>query len=398
MTEKNRKKLRKWIFPVGIFILLFLTETIIGSVAALTYLYLDGKKGIERIEKYTVNYSMTMAEAFARVAELSYKTKNYSSLKTLFHEKIEENTIDEAFFILGDGKLIVHSNTTTEKSLMGNIANDEMSYNLEMILLPVTKKSTELFLSDYNIIDKQVPFSRQERESLHKYYYRGINSSGWLFTKGVFINGNPVGAVNFIISKERIFGSIKESIAKGKVMLTAVVLSALCVSILISIIVMFRYRTIQKRAGEFASAEVPAARRLKTAHTAALTPAQNDEVIPAAEVYYADDDLDGIPDEPFDEMIIEEEPELFTFSAVEDEPLPELPSRMSAGDDEYVTIELLGEIDEEAPAKPELALTEEGRVYIAPVINIETIRKAKRKEIRDAIPVHGRGQDVFYKS
>jgi hypothetical protein len=215
MTEKNRKKLRKWIFPIGIFILLFLTETIIGSVAALTYLYLDGKKGIERIEKYTVNYSMTMAEAFARVAELSYKTKNYSSLKTLFHEKIEENTIDEAFFILGDGKLIVHSNTTTEKNLMGNIANDEMSYNLDMILLPVTKKSTELFLSDYNIIDTQVPFSRQERESLHKYYYAGINSSGWLFTKGVFINGNPVGAVNFIISKERIFGLNKRIDSKG---------------------------------------------------------------------------------------------------------------------------------------------------------------------------------------
>ncbi len=68
---------------------------------------------------------------------------------------------------------------------------------------------------------------------------------------------------------------------------------------------------------------------------------------------------------------------------------------MATGDDEYVTIELLGEIDEETPAKPELALTEEGRVYIAPVINIDAIRKAKRKEIRDAIPVHGRGQDVF---
>ena len=60
-----------------------------------------------------------MAEAFARVAEFSYSTKKYSSLKTLFHEKIEENTIDEAFFVLSDGKIIVHSSTTAEKELMG---------------------------------------------------------------------------------------------------------------------------------------------------------------------------------------------------------------------------------------------------------------------------------------
>lgn len=391
MTEKKKKKLRKWIFPAGIFILLFLTETIIGSGAALTYLYLDGKKGIERIEKYTVNYSMTMAEAFARVAELSYKTKNYSSLKTLFHEKIEENTIDEAFFILGDGKLIVHSNTTTEKNLMGNIANDEMSYNLDMILQPVTKRSSELFLSDYNIIDKQVPFSRKEREPLQKYYYSGINSSGWLFTKGVFVNGKPVGAVNFIISKERMFGSIKESIARGRVMITAVILSAFCVSLLISVIVMFRYRTIQRRAGEFASPEAPAEKKLPAAGRAVSTPLHTDEVIPASEVYFAADDLDGIPDEPFDEMIIEEEPELFTLSSIDEEPLPELRSHVAADNEEYVTIELLGEIDEEIQAKPELDLQEGGRVYIAPVISIDAIRKAKRKEIRDAIPVHGRG-------
>jgi hypothetical protein len=391
MTEKKRKKLRKWIFPAGIFILLFLTETIIGSGAALTYLYLDGKKGIERIEKYTVNYSMTMAEAFARVAELSYKTKNYSSLKTLFHEKIEENTIDEAFFILGDGKLIVHSNTTTEKNLMGNIANDEMSYNLDMILQPVTKRSSELFLSDYNIIDKQVPFSRKEREPLQKYYYSGINSSGWLFTKGVFVNGKPVGAVNFIISKERMFGSIKESIARGRLMITAVILSAFCVSLLISVIVMFRYRTIQRRAGEFASPEAPAEIKLPAAGRAVSTPLHTDEVIPASEVYFADDDLDGIPDEPFDETIIEEEPELFTLSSIDEEPLPELRSHVAADNEEYVTIELLGEIDEEIQAKPELDLQEGGRVYIAPVISIDAIRKAKRKEIRDAIPVHGRG-------
>jgi len=391
MTEKNRKKLRKWIFPAGIFMLLFLTETIIGTGAALTYLYVDGKKGIERIEKYTVNYSMTLAEAFARVAELSYKAKNYSSLKTLFHEKIEENTIDEAFFILSDGKLIVHSNTTIEKSLMGNIANDEMSYNLDMILQPVTRRSTELFHSDYNIINKQVPFSRNEREPIQKYYYSGINSSGWLFTKGVFINGKPVGAVNFIISKERIFSSVKESIARGRIMLTAVLLSAFCVSLLISVIVMFRYRSIQRRTGDYEFPQTHAERKLSAEKKPFVPQLHGDAIIPASEVYFADDDLDGIPDEPFDERIIEEEPELFTLSSFDEETLPELTGERASENEEYVTIELLGDIDEEIPVKPELDLQEGGRVYIAPVISIDAIRKAKRKEIRDAIPVHGRG-------
>lgn len=396
MTERNRKKLKKWMFPAGIFILLFLTETIIGSGAVLAYLYLDGKKGIEKIEKYTVNYSMTLAEAFAGVAELSYKSKNYSSLKTLFHEKIEENTIDEAFFILSDGKLIVHSNTTIEQSLMGNIANDEMAYNIEMILQPVTKKSSELFLSDYNIINKKIPFTREERGALQKYYYKGINASGWLFTKGVFINGKPVGAVNFIISKERIFSTIKESIAKGKFMLSAVLISSLCVSFLISIIVMFRYRIIQKSAGALSYAEFPEEKPVTRSPSAAKSPVQTDGIIPASELYFADDDLDAIPDEPFDERIIEEEPELFPISAGGEEPLPVLTNHRAAGTDEYVTIELLGDIDEEEHHRPELDLMDGGRVYIAPVISIEAIKRAGKKEIRDAIPVHGRGGDVFH--
>lgn len=390
MTERNKKKLKKWIFPAGIFVLLFLTETIIGSGAVLTYLYIDGKKGIERIEKYTVNYSMTLAEAFAGVAELSYKSKKYSSLITLFHEKIEENTIDEAFFILSDGKLIAHSNTTIEKGLKGNIANDEMAYNIDMILKPVTKNSTELFISGYNIIDKQIPFSREEKQYLQKYCYTDINLSGWLFTKGVFINGKPVGTVNFIISRERIFSSIKESIAKGKLMLIAVFVSAFCVSLFISIIVMFRYRSIQKKAGEYSQEKDYETKTQAVKIHPGKSPIHKDEVIHASEVYFADDDLDGIPDEPFDETVIEEEPELFPLPEPEEEQLPVLSAHTSAGRDEYVTIELLGDIDEDKPLKPELNLTDSGRVYIAPVISIDSIRKSPRREIKDAIPVAGK--------
>ncbi|HOP63303.1 MAG TPA: hypothetical protein PK358_07785 [Spirochaetota bacterium] len=395
MTEKNRKKLKKWIFPIGIFILLFITEAIIGSGAALTYLYLDSKRGIERIEKYTVNYSMTLAEAFSRVAEFSYISKNYTSLNTLFHEKIEENTIDEAFFVLNDGKLIVHSNTTIEKGLKGNIANDEMAYNIDMILQPVTQKSRELFVSDYNIINERVPFNRDERQFLGKYLYKDINSSGWLFTKGIFIKGKPAGTVNFIISKNRIFGSIKESLARGKFMLIVVLVSAFFISIFISVIVMFRYHSIQKRAGAVLPAIKPEERFAPAISRPGITPVQSDEVIHASDVYFADDDLDGIPDEPFDEDIVEEEPAAFPVREAGEEPLPVLTAHKSEGEEEYVTIELLGEIEEEE-ARPELDITDSGRVYIAPVISIDTLKRKKEKEIKDAIPVHGRVRDVFH--
>ncbi len=395
MTDKSRKQLKKWIFPIGIFILLFITETIIGSGAVLTYLYIDGKKGIERIEKYTVNYSMTLAEAFAGVAELSFKSKKYSSLKTLFHEKIEENTIDEAFFVLGDGKLIVHSNTAIEKSLMGNIANDEMAYNLDMILEPVTKKSRELFLSDYNIIDKEIPFTKEQLKYLQKYCYSGVTSSGWLFTKGVFVNGKPVGAVNFIISKERIFSQIKESIARGRFMLSAVIAAAFSVSLFISIIVMFRYHTIQKRAREFSASDFTEERHIELPPDIPELQTQPDGTLQDSDVYFIDDDFDIIPDEPINEKIFEEEAALPGTAAAKEEFLPDLMNHMDTRDDEYVTIELLGDIDEEGD-KPELSIMDGSRVYIAPVMSMESLKKSRSREIKDAIPVHGRGGDVFH--
>ncbi len=391
MTEIKKKKLKKWIFPAGIFTLLFLTETIIGSAAVFTYLYIDGKKEIERIEKYTVNYSMTLAEAFARVAELSYKSKKYSSLTTLFHEKIEENTIDEAFFILSDGSLVVHSNTAIEKGLKGNIANDEMAYNIDMILQPVTKNSTELFLSDYNIISRQVPFKREVREYIQKYFYKDISSSGWLFTRGVFVKGKAIGAVNFIISKERIFNYINESFARGKKMIAAVLSSSLFISFLISLIVMFRYRAIQKKAGEYSALNISTPAISHATHP----PLSAEEAFNESELYSADENLDIMLEEPLDKNFAEEAVMHFD-SQINEEPLPELTGQANAGDDEYVTIELLGDIDEEEHLKPELKLDEKGRIYVAPVISIEAIRKSRVKDIKDAIPVTVRGGDVLH--
>ncbi|MCL1833924.1 MAG: hypothetical protein FWG49_05410 [Leptospirales bacterium] len=68
MTDLKKRKLKRIIFPIGIFFLLFLIESVIGIGGVASYIYLAGKKNIADIESYTINYSKTMAEAFADVA------------------------------------------------------------------------------------------------------------------------------------------------------------------------------------------------------------------------------------------------------------------------------------------------------------------------------------------
>jgi uncharacterized membrane protein affecting hemolysin expression len=88
----------------------------------------------------TREYSTAVAEALADVAEMSYRLKDYSKLQDLFREKLNENLIDEAFFVLADGRLIAHSNSETAKNLGGYLAADEFTYNMDLILGPVLRK------------------------------------------------------------------------------------------------------------------------------------------------------------------------------------------------------------------------------------------------------------------
>jgi len=395
MKEKKKKTLKKIIFPVGIFLLLFLAESIIGITGVATYFYFSGKKNIREIEAYTVNYSKTMAEAFARVAELSYNTKKYSSLYTLFHEKIEENTIDEAFFVLTDGKLIVHSNTTTEKELMGNIAVDEMAYNLDMILRPVQIKSSELLLNNYNIINKKVPFKRQERELLKKYIYSDIDSTGWLFTRGVFKKEKCVGSVNFIVSKERIYNYINASIKQARRYSAIVLAVSIILSFFISIVVLIRYRFIQKNALQ--SLSVPlAVSDEKAKPVDKKPPVAGDETI-STFIDETDLELDLIPDDDFDIVLVEEDGTSLAHDIVPEaeKSSPVIPIKkhdIATDEEEYITVELLGEIEPETESPlPETTPLQPGK-HIAPVINLEEYKNLTNREIKDAIPVRRKRQ------
>lgn len=227
--------------------MLFIVQSFLAVGGTAFYFYHTGLSKIKDIETYNKNYSITLAEAFADVAELSYGKKNYYRLKTLFREKIQENTIDEAFFVLNDGKLIVHSDKKVEKSLHGNIANDEFAYNIDLILWPVKRKSKKVMFNPYNIMGKSAPFTREEKYYIKKYYYKDINTLGWLVTRAVYYKGKPVGTVNFLIYNERIHVFLRNHINMAKQYLIYALAGAFSLSFLISLIVLLRYRSIQKK-------------------------------------------------------------------------------------------------------------------------------------------------------
>jgi len=255
MTKIKKKKFKKKIFPIGIFLLLFLIQSIIAAGALSLYFLNTAQKRITDIEKYTQNYSMSMADLFADMAELSFRTRRYGKLKTTFNEKIRNNTIDEAFFVLNNGTIIAHSNSDIKKELAGNIANDEFTYNTDMILRPAKKKSRETLFTDYNIMGKQVPFTREERRLIKKHLYKKINSPGWLVSKAVYVRNKPVGTVNFIISKDRIFDFLMGHIDDTKEYLKYSLAGTFILSFLISLIVLVRYRMIQNRTIKISIAE-----------------------------------------------------------------------------------------------------------------------------------------------
>ena len=395
MTEHEKVKIKRVIFPVGVFLLMFTAQSILGTAGVISYFYYSGKKNISEIENYTINYSKTMAEAFARVAEFSYTTKKYTSLKTLFHEKIEQNTIDEAFFVLNDGRLIVHSSTTAEKELMWNIANDEMAYNIDMILLPVQTKNSDLIINNYNIVNKTVPFSRRDRDLLKKHVYKNLTSTGWIFTKGIFPGGKPAGTVNFIISKDRIYNSIQSSIDQAKYYTFLVITVSIFLSFFVSLFVLFRYRSIQKNAlnsaeyGYTPSAYGNAALSVKTADR---TDDDDEVMFFPPDSNYIEPTMDFIIDDDFDENIVEEDgtvisAESFRSVGKTDKVTPLRKHDIESEEDEYITVELLGEIESEPEDELPEILPETVKEYIAPVINLKDYKKSINKEIRDAIPI-----------
>ncbi len=242
------KKPAKIIFPVGIFIMLFIVESLIAAGTSLAYFYYIGRSSIATIERNTRSYAMPVADAFGTMAEMCYRTKKFDRLRHLLEEKIEQRVIREAFFVLRDGRVIAHSDPSMMDRLKGNLAGDELAYNMDLILFPVMRRSTQVFFIDYNIVTKRAPFKREYRMLLKRYFYPQIDSTGWLASRAVYGKKKPVGAVCFIIGKERIYSFLAAHVERSVGILLVSLSAAFAVSLLVTLVVMVRYRSIQKRA------------------------------------------------------------------------------------------------------------------------------------------------------
>lgn len=260
-----KKGIKKRGFPFGLFVLLLLLLTVLSSAVTGGYFYFTTRRGIENVVSNTRSCAQPLAEALAQVAELSYRVRDYSALKTLINKKIEENIIDEAFFVRYDGSLVAHSKSDVEKRLGGNIASDEFSYNTDLILYPLRSKSKEIHFIDYNIMGKQVPFGRLEKHYLKKYLYNRIDTSGWLVTRAVYASARgkeePVGTVNFIISKEKIFSEVLNNFRTSLLLAQALGAASFLLALFIALAVFLRYRNLYRLwiAGGSGAVKIPAA-------------------------------------------------------------------------------------------------------------------------------------------
>ncbi|MDY6932833.1 MAG: hypothetical protein SVZ03_01260 [Spirochaetota bacterium] len=257
---KNKTKRH---FPFGLFFVNLLILIIMSALILMSYFYFIGKSRITEIENDTRNYSIILTEAFASTAELSYRRNNYLKLRTLFQEKIQDNIIDEAFFVLTNGKIIVHSSKSIAKRLKGNIVNDELAYNIDLILLPLKRNIWGTRFLDYHIMEKRIPFKRDLTRLIKRYLYKKIDIVGWLITRAVVVKSKAVGSMNLIISKDRIYTFLLQHINKCKQLSIFFLVASIALSSLISIIIYIRDRGLMRgRAEEYIidleSAQVPA--------------------------------------------------------------------------------------------------------------------------------------------
>ncbi len=240
-------------FPFVMLIVLFLFMMFVSTLVTAGYFYFSVRERIAGIVVSTKSYAVPLAESLAGLAALSHKLNDYSALKALVHTKIEENMIDEAFFVLESGKIVAHSRKEVEKELQGNIARDEFAYNTDLILGPLREKASDTKIIDYNIIGKSIPFKKYERLLLKKYFYEGIDTTGWLISKAVYTAQKgkeaPLGTVNFLISKERIYREIY-SLAEHSILLIKILsATSFGLALIISFFVVLRYRKMQRIVG-----------------------------------------------------------------------------------------------------------------------------------------------------
>ncbi len=230
------------IIPVGIFLLLFFIEAAVAVGASLAYFVYRGSAGIREIESLVRSRAIPLAKELSEEAAASLKKKDYSGLRSLLAEKQGQGLLDEGFFLLADGRRAVHVAARDG----GEPGGGRWSHSAELILAPARKKSGETMMIDYTAPAAGLPYDADIRLLLRRLLYPGIDWNAWLVTRAVYDKNGPAGAVGFIIGKREIFGFIENHVRFSLRVLVGGLGVALAISLFVSFVVFFRYRSLRR--------------------------------------------------------------------------------------------------------------------------------------------------------
>lgn len=247
----------KIIFPFGMFFVLFIVFSAISS-GITGYLYYNQlMSNIDKSIKDAKEISSSITHASTDIAELSSGQLQKDRLNSFFDKNKKNGFFTKAFYVLENGTLVAHSNSSEIERLGGNIAADEFQYNLDQIFYCIKENKKDIYFSDYYLIEEKIPFTKQEIFYIKKYIYDKIDRNGWLSSKAIEKNvkiskekfkSKKIGTVNFIISKKPLYNNILKT--KESLIQTEAILLAICaaLSLFIGIIVYIRYIMISNKA------------------------------------------------------------------------------------------------------------------------------------------------------
>lgn len=241
------KQVFRVFFPFGIFFLCSVLFLAVSNVSVAYYYFDQAKEEIVTLEKDTKSYIAPLLEACAQIG-LAGEEIPADRLAVLFSEYRKKGIVYKAFCVKEDGGIIAHSDPSEAKNLGNNIASDEFSYNIDQIFAPFKRNTQEIIFSHYYIIEKKVPFSKDQIRHIKKYISKDIDRNGWLLTRGMYRKGVPLASIAFIIDKEPAYSIIRNGIDRFFALLQYTISGSLGAAFLLSLFVFIRYRMIAKRA------------------------------------------------------------------------------------------------------------------------------------------------------
>ncbi|HNX58513.1 MAG TPA: hypothetical protein PKK43_05415 [Spirochaetota bacterium] len=239
---------KKVIFPFGIFILLLIVFTIVTAGGICLYTYNSVVSSIRKAETDVKAYVSPLLNACVQIVDSADDKKSRNALTPLFTDYRKSGIVTKAFYVKDDGTIIAHSDSSEATVLNNNIAMDEFTYNIDQIFYPVKQNLKDIYLTDYYLIDRTVPFNKKQIRYLKKYFDKNIDRNGWLICKAVYnAKGNGYGAVGFIVNKSEIYETVQNKFIEGIFLLKVATAGSFVLSLIITLIIYIRYRMIASR-------------------------------------------------------------------------------------------------------------------------------------------------------